>query len=326
MCGISVLISSTPLSSSLLSLSLTSILPRGPSHNSTTQIPHPSNHIVLQSTILSIRNPLTPQPVNGLLFNGEIYSCNNSPIIGNDTNFLSDHINRLNPIQSLKEILPKLVGEYALTLLTSSSLLFLKDPIGRRSLLYNKSDGALRVSSVAYGEGEWIEVKPGVIYEYFFDTGSIREYNMLSDPVGDKCIYEDHYGTFKKKLNSSVSLLLPPPNTSAISIFFSGGIDCTILTYLLAKQYKGIIELWNIKFQDITPDREASLRGYLELKSILVHDDVDLRFLEIDCDEIDIKKVEGSVWGIIKPKKTIMDFNLGTCFYILANCKGYRMR
>ncbi|EEA04800.1 asparagine synthase family protein [Cryptosporidium muris RN66] len=142
-----------------------------------------------------------------------------------------------------------------------------------------------------------------------------------------------------------------------IGIMFSGGLDSTLITYLvletlfyeinnyeklckdkLLNMNKGInldefkiyfiIELLNSTFSpEEAPDRLTGLCSYYELKSIfqesfLKHNNVELRFICIDTNKDTLFQEENIILGQIYPSNTHMDFNIGSVEYFTTKGIG----
>lgn len=295
----------------------------------------------MYSSVLGMRMPLTGQPfvdeagdvpsANGngekdlrrdiLQFNGELY---NEDIEGNDTRYFYDMFqskkdeineNMQSEMDSIIEAIGKLQGEYAFTYLTSQPsdmskqrILFARDPIGRRSLMYaqSKETGELLITSSMTEEvpgtirNEIVETVGGSVYCAELN-GTFQEIKYVQYPFGKaNRIYDwgrsvsevssytnDLYRLLLEGVNRRVQHIPSHPLPTSenlekitecrLAILFSGGIDCTLLACLcdelLPPEFK--IDLLNVAFDNPrtktgynTPDRKLGRRSWNELNRI----------------------------------------------------------
>lgn len=222
----------------------------------------------LFSSVLSLRPPLTEQPVHYketndvLQFNGELY---NDDIAANDTSYFYGKLLKTKSKEGgIVSVIQDLRGEYAFTYYDyeSNSLWFGRDCVGRRSLMYswNSETGELIIASVAdtgdQSDTGMEEVPGGVIFCLKMDSNSLIKIPWESPNVKDakltfpygavSSLYKlqrskesaDAYTEQLMKLMSNATRrriegipLLPllGSSTSRLAILFSGGIDCTLL-------------------------------------------------------------------------------------------------
>ncbi|KAK9325379.1 asparagine synthase-domain-containing protein [Lipomyces orientalis] len=145
-----------------------------------------SGQLTFFSTVLSMRDPLTPQPLQSqegriLQFNGELYDVvgqleeyrsgllgDDTSVSKNDTALLSQLFDRFGVLETLQSVR----GEYAFVYYDSLSkcLWWARDCIGRRSLLVNRCrQDCIALSSLAPPDarfrGDWREVPAGGVYK-----------------------------------------------------------------------------------------------------------------------------------------------------------------
>lgn len=114
-------------------------------------------------------------------------------------------------------------------------------------------------------------------------------------------------------------------NSNSIAVLFSGGIDSSILAYLIASNIPEELEinldLINISFGKGAPDRNSGLIAYYELKKIFPHKKINLMLVDKDYEEVISREKE--IMSLIYPKETHMDFNISTALHLATKLEGY---
>lgn len=243
---------------------------RGPDLIHDLEVPLSSgDHLFMHSSVLSLRPPLTRQPltyetVGGnhdvLQFNGELYNDN---IDGNDTSYLYSQIEKHD--DNLVNVLGQLKGEMAFCFYQAEKnmLWFGRDCIGRRSLMYNHNSttGELLITSARDSRIterdtiKLIEVPGGVLFKYNLDNKVLQtiEWSYDTRVAGLTFPYKQVNSIYKKAraleevknltqqlykhlIEATKRRVLGIPisphngsNNSKLAILFSGGIDCTLL-------------------------------------------------------------------------------------------------
>ncbi|KAK9235670.1 asparagine synthase-domain-containing protein [Lipomyces kononenkoae] len=233
-----------------------------------------SHHLTLFSTVLSMRDPLTPQPLQSqdggiLQFNGELYDTvgrleeyrldllGDDTACTNDTALLSQLFGRFGVLETIQSIR----GEYAFVYydVLSRCIWWARDCIGRRSLLVNRSRmDCMALSSLPPANPalrvDWQEVPAGEVYKLDLRTMDITaipwSYDSCSPlkyPYAPICldisVSQHSYDTLVTEF-SSILLAAVRRRVLAMhhsrskpdtyAILFSGGIDCTLIAYLTA--------------------------------------------------------------------------------------------
>ncbi|KAK9388378.1 asparagine synthase-domain-containing protein [Lipomyces mesembrius] len=233
-----------------------------------------SQQLTFFSTVLSMRDPLTPQPLQSpegriLQFNGEIYDAvgelegYRSDLLGddavckNDTAVLSQMFERFGVIQTLQSIR----GEYAFVYydILSRCIWWARDCIGRRSLLVNRSrKDCIALSSLPVPDPvlrtDWREVPAGEVYKFDLRIMDIEVISWSYELCGslkypyvpiylDISVTQHSYDTLVTEFSSTLLAAVrrrvlaihhSRSKADTYAILFSGGIDCTLLAYLTA--------------------------------------------------------------------------------------------
>lgn len=221
----------------------------------------------LFSSVLSLRPPLTEQPIHHknsndvLQFNGELY---NDDIVGNDTSYFYEKIIAAKSNgKGVISVIQELRGEYAFTYYDHETrkLWYGRDNVGRRSLMVSQDheSGEILITSavgsnIQKDEIQFNEVPGGLIFSIEINTlkhesfaWGYQDSDNLKFPYGN---VDSHYNlerstestdTYTKELHNLLLLatrrrvegipLLSSVDSSAsrLAILFSGGIDCTLL-------------------------------------------------------------------------------------------------
>lgn len=102
------------------------------------------------------------------------------------------------PIESIKNVMSKLIGAYSLTIVINKTLYAIRDPYGIKPLCYGNIDNigyAIVSESVALGilNGTLIrDIYPGEILE-FKNNGNVNSYKTIHDSISAHCIFEYIY-------------------------------------------------------------------------------------------------------------------------------------
>ncbi|KAK8798802.1 hypothetical protein WA158_007886 [Blastocystis sp. Blastoise] len=195
----------------------------------------------------------------------------------------------------------------------------------------------------------WIEIPPLGIY-----TINLNEYhqqmfhiqllpwkstyirNKLSDytNIPDSFLFPDFPPNLvdsahqlQHALENSISkrLFYTSTKEKGISILFSGGIDCSLITAitstLLPRDY--FIELLNISFDNPfynSPDRRTALNSYIDLMA--ADPSREYRFICVDVSIPELIEEEQHILQLIHPKTSTMDFHIGAAFHFASRGNG----
>ncbi|RDW27580.1 asparagine synthase-domain-containing protein [Yarrowia lipolytica] len=303
-----------------------------------------SSQVHCLSSVLSLRPPLTPQPVvkndKIVMYNGELYNIGE----GCDTVAFSEALfNTPSVISALQNI----KGEYAFAFVDGNTIWFGRDCIGRRSLVYRIDGENFVISSVTdhvmdTEEQGWIQCVGGVVYELDVVTVSISEHlwGYKDDETNPNLIYpyrevsndvielENHviseYATqFKQLLADALSVRTV--GYEQISILFSGGIDCALLARLadINLPPSVSIQLVNVAFQNPrvgeeyeTPDRVLGRNTFEELKALSQYGR--MIFSEVNVPYEETLSHRETVQSLMYPSTSVMDLSIAVAFYFAS--------
>ena len=255
---------------------------RGPDHlghAAAEYAPSDTRHcaaLQFTSTVLALRGDgLTPQPFvdsasqNTLCWNGEAWKIHAEDVAGNDGQQLFDLLRSADGDDVL-QVLRSIDGPFAFVYYDQRAgrVYYGRDRLGRRSLLQQRKDGTLLLSSVsdveAGGAGEpWTEVEADGIYVLDLagdgpleaqrhdwsaeHTGhpllvsGLGLFNMDSVPpegsrlTADAPSVRQLYDRLAASLRLRVKSIPEPPSLAntpgdtRVAVLFSGGLDCTVL-------------------------------------------------------------------------------------------------
>lgn len=267
---------------------LPKILARGPDYAQYSELHHKENHLGFFSSVLSLRQPFTPQPIAShnlvLQFNGELYGEDSLDI--NDTEYVFTSLltalrSNLSREKAILAVLSSLDGEFAfvITDLQENTLYFGKDYIGKRSLLYKlEKDKFIAASILSDRTGVIHETEADSIHILNLQSYSIRkvaytdlwaeaptEHEVSFDYIllGEK---QEEAGERVQQLHThlaracllrqnTIHPLLPEDETSRLGVLFSGGLDCTVIAGLLADNFvqqgkMAVIDLLTVGFEN----------------------------------------------------------------------------
>lgn len=307
-------LSNTPLPhhSSLLSTVFPAILFRGPNAATFARIPIPNGYFHLISSVLSLRQPFTRQPlINGkwiFQFNGELYDDNFS---GNDSEYAFQKLQKAGKGKSLASALSELHGEFAFVLSNTENgdVFFGKDSIGKRSLLFqhNQENRHLMVSSVVPDRTVvgLTECKGSCLYAFDGSSGELTMENwrlhLPNMEISSSEILPKLRSLLQQACSVRQSTIEPVghADNANLAVLFSGGLDCTVLSCLIGQNVvastrecfgktdksdncvgKTIVDLLTVGFEnprtnmtpEQSPDRILSKRSWFELCHIFPPD------------------------------------------------------
>lgn len=304
------------------------------------------------SSVLSLRQPFAVQPLADerfvFQFNGELY--NEGCFCGNDSEFAFQQVRASEgDVELLGTALSRLNGEFAFVLTDKSTkrVVFGKDHIGKRSLLYSTKNGLAVASVLSHlPEDELVECEPGVLYVYDVENEKLSKSpypkQLRLDAVsGEACSKGyDETATFVDQLHSHLkNACLVRQKTvhplhatkTQVAVLFSGGLDCTILASLIAENYESLgepvkIDLLTVGFENPrtglsaleSPDRKLSEQLWFELSRKFKNSNVSFRLVQVDVSYAEWLAHKNRVLDLIRPAATEMDLSIGIAFYFAS--------
>ncbi|OBA19813.1 hypothetical protein METBIDRAFT_79168 [Metschnikowia bicuspidata var. bicuspidata NRRL YB-4993] len=338
------------------------IMARGPDFAQLFNFVHQGNHLQLLSSVLSLRQPFTEQPLVCeewvLQFNGELYD--KESLDGNDTSFIMDQLAlelaRQNPnkAEAVAATITRLNGEFAYVLLDilDNTVYFGKDCVGKRSLLFEQSDAGLTISSIFPSTSTHaLECKGNVMYKADLSTHTVEpthlrraspqqmQSNSLEfEAVAVESLSESlHHRLLKacEDRQSTIHPLHPHLKDARLGILFSGGLDCTVLAALLAENFvkrneSCLIDLLTVGFENprtglsaaSSPDRILSEQSWFELCQLFQGSGVEFRLVQIDVSYAEWLAHRQRVRRLIYPCATEMDLSIAIAFYFAARAEN----
>lgn len=334
-------------------LVLPKVLARGPDYAQFREFTSDGNHFQLLSSVLSLRQPFTRQPIDAddliLQFNGELY--NEACIDGNDTAYILDLLKTALAESESRQIaimsvLSSLSGEFAVVLtdLMEHRVYFGKDSVGKRSLLYRLDGNSLTVSSVM-ASGEATECRNNQLYLVDLNSYKLHEFSYASQwnftPLSGTSFIEGEtnlearLSMLHQKLQqaclvrqSTIHPLHPSHDHVDLGVLFSGGLDCTLIAALIAQNYindkkTAVIDLLTVGFENPrtglgageSPDRQLSERSWFELCKRFCGSCVTFRLVKIDVSYEAWLAHRRRVLSLIYPCATEMDLSIAIAFY-----------
>lgn len=310
------------------------------------------------SSVLSLRSPFTPQPVRVLglqiQFNGELY--NTRCLSCNDTAYLCDELEKNIEKEGKKSGIVRTVaalrGEYALAIYDPDlkEVYFCRDLIGRRSLTFKMDPNAKEfiLSSVA-GTG-FAECDTKCIHLFSWDTfeitqilredylGTLKPLPFRSDSCNGLLDIDDKLSSLHSVLNraceqrqKTIHPLHFQTEEANMAILFSGGLDCTILAALIAKnriltEGSGNIDLLTVGFENPrtglqphqSPDRMLSKKSWFHLCKLFDSPTSRIRLVEVDVSYREWLAHRQKVRDLMYPAKTEMDLSIAVAFYFAS--------
>ncbi|EMG49919.1 hypothetical protein G210_5127 [Candida maltosa Xu316] len=319
---------------------------RGPNYLNYTEIQYNEYHFQLFSSILSLRQPFTKQPIVKddfiLQFNGELY--NQKCLDLNDTQFiideLHDNLQKHERNEAILKTLKYLDGEFAIVLLDlrDKKIYFGRDSIGKRSLSYELLENEITISSVPTIGFTDCENK---LYEYDLDSHELAShvlhnlptYNENPTEPSEEELVKELYAKLKDSVFKRQDAIHPlkdnnnDEDTSKLAVLFSGGIDCTIVAALICQLTTDNhpIDLLTVGFENPrtnqksgdSPDRQLATKSWFHLCQQFP--DVNLRLIEINVDYKSWLLHKQRVRELMYPYNTEMDLSIAIAFYFASS-------
>jgi asparagine synthetase B (glutamine-hydrolysing) len=167
--------------------------------------------------------------------------------------------------------------------------------------------------------------------------GSPYTRNAAIDNESQTTTFEQHVVQLQEALNEAVKRrvteIASPESTETarVGVLFSGGIDCMVLAALAHEHLPSEepIDLINVVFAgDLqgeailykTPDRATAVNGFRELLNVFPTRR--FRLIEVNLRLNELEHAKQRVLTLIHPKKSVMDFNIGSILWFAAQGKG----
>jgi len=326
------------------------ITARGPDYISITQFACSGVYFDLFSSVLSLRQPFTKQPIDNhellLQFNGELY--NRETLNSNDTSYIFDllqkNLSSYDRNLAIFRTINELRGEFAIALhdLKEGKVYFGRDAIGKRSLVYKIDDDEVLISSVPFGSS-FVECTNEII------TYDLKSKQLVHTPYSTNYtpILNNLDIDISKKTNSLMSQLknavkirqqaIYPlhPHKASLGILFSGGLDCTVIASLICENLKSSppsthiynIDLLTVGFDnprtnqtaDSSPDRKLAKKSWFHLAKKYNSLSVNIRLVEINVDYKLWLLHQKRVKELMHPVNTEMDLSIAIAFYFASS-------
>ena len=127
-----------------------------------------SSVLALRGDCITAQPFLDPQSGSILSWNGEAWAIGSPPVVGNDGQVVFDLLLRALTTQAVLDVFRSISGPFAFVFFCKpqNKLYFGRDRLGRRSLLYNVSNGVISLSSIAGRDcAAWVEVDATAVHE-----------------------------------------------------------------------------------------------------------------------------------------------------------------
>ncbi|KAG7662875.1 uncharacterized protein J8A68_003646 [[Candida] subhashii] len=321
---------------------------RGPDYLNYTQFKYDQIEYQSFSSILSLRQPFTKQPILRdqfiLQFNGELY--NQECLETNDTQFIIDTLHsQLERSEDRKlailSTLRKLQGEFAVILIDviDEKVYFGRDSIGKRSLCYKMTSNEIVISSV--GTDGFIDCK-NEIYEYDVQNHGINIYHLHNPPIpcpsnpdniDEERLLTQLYDKLKQSTQirqESIHPISHHANESTLAVLFSGGLDCTIIAGLICQHLSNTsrtstIDLLTVGFENPrtglsshqSPDRKLATKSWFHLSKQFPG--LQIQLVEINVDYQSWLGHKSRVLELMYPQNTEMDLSIAIAFYFASS-------
>ena len=314
---------------------------RGPDFQQRVSFCIDDHELLLHASVLHIRGSIgVAQPVESrcgryvLAWNGEYYGDSKDGELSKQSDtmmLLQMLIEHPNPPQALSDW----EGPFALVLIDREQkcVWFGRDRLGRRSLLIGKpgNSKSILISSVQCVHAQ--EVPPSGFYRL-----SILDMEISSHPwekalpftepnfwASATCSLSEVDGFARdlfEALRSVVQRQLATIDIGSVGVLFSGGIDSTVIAYLIGDVLQNIlpnssnfkkIDLINVSFTADSPDRSTALVSFADLEKKFPG-----RFRLICVDVVE----EAEIGNLIAPADSVMDLNIGTALWFAGQGAG----
>ena len=182
-------------------------------------------------------------------------------------------------------------------------------------LLINLNDKQNNLTKISLYENPFI---PKVhLLRFNPKSTKISTYEKLTE-----ICHENIRQSIKKRIND---ILNENKNYYTIGITFSGGLDSTLLAYYILLETLDYIniDLFNLSFDKLSPDRITGIISYKELIDKFPKRNINLILIDKEYKTDITEDFQKNILNLIYPRKTHMDFNISSAKNISTCKRGY---
>lgn len=227
--------------------------------------------------------------------------------------------------------------------LTETSLCHLEEIPARQVYCLNLNTGALSSIPIPHNDRPCmkseipsspfsIRIKP----KHFEDEERI---SSLLTKAAEKLYYHLSTAVRRRVIHAPIPVCESSRDQASVAVLFSGGVDSVVLAALCHDHVPPgqPIDLINVAFAttnststnvedpfSLSPDRQAALLSFREMENRWP--ERNWRFIAVNIDYFEVLKKESLVCGLVSPRSSTMDFNIGTAFWFASRGIGEIVR
>eukprot|EP00924_Labyrinthula_sp_SR-Ha-C_P000866 snap_masked-scaffold_7-processed-gene-6.24-mRNA-1 protein AED:0.03 eAED:0.03 QI:0/-1/0/1/-1/1/1/0/655 len=160
----------------------------------------------------------------------------------------------------------------------------------------------------------------------FSDDGLNNEQKIVLNEAN--ILYKALFFATKERIEQIYFCTIDGSRVKKVGLMFSGGLDSTLLAYLILSQQLGQesteLDLLSVCFDEpnqfLSCDRKQSILMYKKLKSIFPTSKIKLILINVSQEEVKVN--EKTIYRLIYPRTKHMDFNVGAAFFFAVQGKG----